>query len=103
MRFRYLAKVAFGYQYTPYEQAVFDWHVANLEYGNATDLNHVSLCYWDQDDGFDFSGKHCMLPKGYSSLVEALAVRGMHSPSLVLTREHVIFAFFCLSFFSQLC
>lgn len=30
------------------EKNVFDWHIANLEYGCATDLSRVSLEEWDQ-------------------------------------------------------
>jgi hypothetical protein len=33
---------------SPLEKSIFDWHIANLEYGCATDLARVSLEHWDQ-------------------------------------------------------
>jgi lysine-specific histone demethylase 1 len=69
----YLARLAVGKKYDATEQALFEWHVANLEYACANDLNNVSMCHWDQDDTHDFSGAHCLLPNGYSSLLSELA------------------------------
>ena len=43
----------------PAEEArAIHWHLANLEYGCATALGNVSLSWWDQDDGNDYSGDH---------------------------------------------
>lgn len=36
----------YGYNLSKDEQRLFNWHVANLEYGCATDLNNLSLAYW---------------------------------------------------------
>lgn len=42
----YLVRVAYNIAYTDEEQALFHWHVSNLEYANASDLNHVSMVSW---------------------------------------------------------
>jgi hypothetical protein len=34
------------------------WHVANLEFANATALDKLSLRFWDQDDHYRFDGAH---------------------------------------------
>jgi lysine-specific histone demethylase 1 len=34
---------------------LLNWHWANLEYGNATNLNKLSLKHWDQDDGNEYA------------------------------------------------
>jgi SWIRM domain/Flavin containing amine oxidoreductase len=36
---------------SPMDFKLLNWHWANLEYGNATNLDNLSLKYWDQDDG----------------------------------------------------
>ncbi len=41
-----------------YDRQVLDWHLANLEFANATPLSCLSLEHWDQDDEFEFSGPH---------------------------------------------
>ena len=51
----------------------FDWHVANLEFANAARADDLSLRYWDQDDPYDFTGEHVVIPGGNSRFVEALA------------------------------
>ena len=40
------------------DRQVLDWHLANLEFANATPLSNLSLKHWDQDDEFEFSGHH---------------------------------------------
>lgn len=35
----------------PLDLKLLNWHWANLEYGNATTLDNLSLMHWDQDDG----------------------------------------------------
>ena len=40
---------------TPMDMKLLNWHWANLEYGNATNLNNLSLKYWDQDDANESS------------------------------------------------
>jgi len=49
------------------------WHIANLEYGCATALDNVSLSWWDQDDGHDFSGEHAVVSNGFDRMVHGLA------------------------------
>lgn len=55
------------------EERVFNWHIANLEYACATDLDDVSLSEWDQDDQYEWAGDHCLIPTGYSSIAKNLA------------------------------
>ncbi|XP_071685797.1 protein FLOWERINGUS D [Rutidosis leptorrhynchoides] len=57
----------------PEEMSLFNWHVANLEYANASLLSRLSLAFWDQDDPYDMGGAHCFLPGGNGRLVQALA------------------------------
>ncbi|GJQ08991.1 hypothetical protein GpartN1_g782.t1 [Galdieria partita] len=49
------------------------WHIANLEYACAADLEHVSLFDWDQDDPWALEGEHAIVKGGFSQLVEGLA------------------------------
>lgn len=51
----------------------YNWHLANLEYANASLLSKLSLAFWDQDDPYDMGGDHCFLPGGNGRLVQALA------------------------------
>ncbi|KAL6565359.1 hypothetical protein OROGR_002310 [Orobanche gracilis] len=51
---------------------LFNWHLANLEYANASLVSMLSLAFWDQDDPYDVGGDHCFLPGGNGRLVEAL-------------------------------
>ena len=39
---------------SPMDLKLLNWHWANLEYGNATNLNQLSLKHWDQDDGNEY-------------------------------------------------
>ncbi|VDP97083.1 unnamed protein product, partial [Trichobilharzia regenti] len=55
------------------ERCVLDWHLANLEFANATELHNLSLRHWDQDDLFEFNGEHCVLQDGYGSVTDSLA------------------------------
>ena len=36
---------------SPMDLKLLNWHWANLEYGNATNLDKLSVMHWDQDDG----------------------------------------------------
>ena len=49
------------------------WHEANLEYANAAALKQRSLLHWDQDDPYDFTGTHSLLPGGNTRIVRELA------------------------------
>jgi hypothetical protein len=57
------------FQLNSEEELVFQWHVANLEYGVASDLGSVSMQHWDQDDEYGFEGR---MSKPTSSLDPAL-------------------------------
>ncbi|KAK8944699.1 hypothetical protein KSP39_PZI008343 [Platanthera zijinensis] len=60
---------------SPLERRVMDWHFANLEYGCAAPLEHVSLPYWNQDDVYGgFGGPHCMIKGGYGTVIDNLVV-----------------------------
>lgn len=63
--------------FNPQEKSLYNWHIANLEYGCASVLHKISLPYWDQDDPYAFDGDHCMLPDGYSALLGKLANNAM--------------------------
>lgn len=56
------------------DQDVLSWHWANMEYACGTNLNDLSLRYWDQDDGNEFRGNHAMMIGGYSQLARGLAL-----------------------------
>ncbi|KAL5615369.1 hypothetical protein BROUX41_005417 [Berkeleyomyces rouxiae] len=51
---------------------LLNWHVANLEYSNATDLHNLSLGGWDIDAGNEWEGKHTMIVGGYQSMARGL-------------------------------
>ncbi|KAF3185029.1 hypothetical protein TWF788_004854 [Orbilia oligospora] len=52
---------------------LFNWFQANLEYGNAVEVNGSSLEHWDQDDGNEPAGAHTMIMGGYSELAKGLS------------------------------
>ncbi|CAH8574278.1 unnamed protein product [Heterobilharzia americana] len=58
---------------TSEERSILDWHLANLEFANATELHNLSLRHWDQDDLFELNGDHCVLQDGYGSVADSLA------------------------------
>lgn len=58
---------------TDLDMKLLNWHYANLEYANGTNLSNLSLYHWDQDDGNEFKGAHAMVKGGYSTLAHALA------------------------------
>ena len=43
---------------SPRDRQILDWHFANLEFANASQLRTLSLRHWDQDDDFEFTGTH---------------------------------------------
>ncbi|XP_019457860.1 PREDICTED: lysine-specific histone demethylase 1 homolog 1 [Lupinus angustifolius] len=55
------------------ERILLNWHLANLEYANATHMSNLSMAYWDQDDPFEMGGDHCFIPGGNEVFVRALA------------------------------
>lgn len=57
----------------PQERMLLNWHLANLEYANATLMSNLSMAYWDQDDPYEMGGDHCFIPGGNERFVRALA------------------------------
>nr|VZI30426.1 unnamed protein product [Spirometra erinaceieuropaei] len=57
---------------TPSERHLIDWHFANLEFANATELKNLSLRHWDQDDAFELTGAHCAIRGCFGGIVDAL-------------------------------
>ncbi|CAK9163135.1 unnamed protein product [Ilex paraguariensis] len=57
----------------PLERMLLDWHLANLEYANATLMSNLSMAFWDQDDPYEMGGDHCFIPGGNERFVRALA------------------------------
>ncbi|CAK8534168.1 unnamed protein product [Lathyrus sativus] len=55
------------------ERMLLNWHLANLEYANATLMSNLSMAYWDQDDPYEMGGDHCFIPGGNETFVRALA------------------------------
>ena len=55
------------------EDRLLQWHVANIEYSTAADVNDLSLRHWDQDDKTAFEGSHCVIREGFGAVVEWLA------------------------------
>ena len=52
---------------------IYNWHVANLEFANASRARDLSLMQWDHDDEFDFTGDHVIVRGGNVKFIEALA------------------------------
>ncbi|KAI4350922.1 hypothetical protein L6164_005325 [Bauhinia variegata] len=57
----------------PQERMLLNWHLANLEYANASLMSNLSMAYWDQDDPYEMGGDHCFIPGGNELFVRALA------------------------------
>lgn len=55
---------------------LMNWHIANLEYSNATNYHQLSLQGWDIDAGNEWEGSHSMVVGGYQSVPRGL----MHLP-----------------------
>ena len=52
---------------------IYNWHIANLEFANASRARELSLMQWDHDDAYDFSGDHVVVRGGNVKFIEALA------------------------------
>lgn len=52
---------------------LLNWHIANLEYSNATNLNRLSIKGWDIDAGNEWEGKHTMIVGGFQSVARGIA------------------------------
>ncbi|XP_010418282.1 PREDICTED: lysine-specific histone demethylase 1 homolog 1 [Camelina sativa] len=66
-------RLVYGVAEVQQERMLLDWHLANLEYANATLLGNLSMAYWDQDDPYEMGGDHCFIPGGNEIFVHALA------------------------------
>jgi lysine-specific histone demethylase 1 len=53
---------------------LMNWHVANLEYSNATNYHQLSIGGWDLDAGNEWEGKHTMVVGGFQSVPLGLAI-----------------------------
>ncbi|KAJ5892384.1 Winged helix-turn-helix transcription repressor DNA-binding [Penicillium tannophilum] len=53
---------------TPKDMRLQNWHIANMEYSNATNFKNLSLSSWDQDTGNEFEGEHSQVIGGYQQL-----------------------------------
>ncbi|KAJ5769951.1 uncharacterized protein N7511_002002 [Penicillium nucicola] len=53
---------------TPKDMRLMNWHFANLEYANASNVHKLSLSSWDQDIGNEFEGEHSQVVGGYQEL-----------------------------------
>ncbi|KAF9879806.1 flavin containing amine oxidoreductase [Colletotrichum karsti] len=62
---------------TAQDHRLVNWHVANLEYSNATNMYNLSLGGWDIDAGNEWEGKHTMIVGGYQSVPRGL----LHCPT----------------------
>ncbi|AEO70303.1 6156f335-c8fe-47b7-a614-dd90bef7a860 [Thermothielavioides terrestris] len=62
---------------------LMNWHVANLEYSNATNYHQLSLQGWDIDAGNEWEGSHSMVVGGYQSVPRGL----MHLPTPLDVRQ----------------
>ncbi|KAH7252390.1 Sec1-like protein [Fusarium tricinctum] len=56
------------------DHRLINWHIANLEYSNATSLHNLSLPLWDIDAGNEWEGSHTMVVGGYQSVARGLAL-----------------------------
>lgn len=57
---------------TAQDLRLMNWHHANMEYANASNVNDLNLAEWDQDNGHEFEGKHCHIIGGYSQVPRGL-------------------------------
>ncbi|POR32068.1 Vacuolar protein sorting-associated protein 33A [Tolypocladium paradoxum] len=54
------------------DHRLINWHIANLEYSNATNLHNLSIGLWDIDAGNEWEGQHTMVVGGYQSVARGL-------------------------------
>lgn len=57
---------------TAQDYRLMNWHIANLEYSNATNYHQLSLQGWDIDAGNEWEGHHTMVIGGYQSVPRGL-------------------------------
>ena len=68
------------------DMQMLEWHIANLEFANATIIGNLSLQHWDQDDDFEFTGSHLSLQTGYSTLPDAIS-KGLNIHHSIAARQ----------------
>ena len=68
------------------DMQMLEWHIANLEFANATVIGNLSLQHWDQDDDFEFTGSHLSLQTGYSTLPDAIS-KGLNIHHFIAARH----------------
>ncbi len=56
----------------PKAMRLLNWHFANMEYANATNVDKMSLGSWDQDSGNEFQGEHAWVVGGYQQVPRGL-------------------------------
>ncbi|XP_059648052.1 lysine-specific histone demethylase 1 homolog 1 [Cornus florida] len=66
-------RCVFGVAEDPQERMLLNWHLANLEYANATLMSNLSMAFWDQDDPYEMGGDHCFIPGGNERFIRAMA------------------------------
>ncbi|KAF2972917.1 hypothetical protein GQX73_g557 [Xylaria multiplex] len=59
---------------TAQDLRLMNWHVANLEYSNATNYHQLSIGGWDLDAGNEWEGKHTMVVGGFQNVPLGLAI-----------------------------
>ncbi|GAE00061.1 flavin-containing amine oxidase, putative [Paecilomyces variotii No. 5] len=57
---------------TPRDMRLLNWHFANLEYANASNVGDLSLSGWDQDMGNEFEGEHAQVIGGYQQVPQGI-------------------------------
>ncbi len=73
-------------------QRLLRWHIANLEYACAGELNSVSLMHWDQDDPYGFIGEHALVKNGCQKLLASLSAgleRNIHLDTEVVQVKYM--------------
>jgi 2-polyprenyl-6-methoxyphenol hydroxylase-like FAD-dependent oxidoreductase len=68
----------------PPQLSLIHWHLANLEFANASRLDLIDRTQWNQDDDFAFEGNHAIMYGGYSKLADALSNHFLDTPGLEL-------------------
>ena len=63
---------------TTEEHRMLLWNSKNVEYALGSNLDNLSMKYWDVDDRHAFEGDHVLLKEGYSAVIDHIfkALRG---------------------------
>ena len=68
------------------EKRLFQWHISNLEYANATNIDKLSLQFWNHDDPYSFSGPHCLLRQSFGYLAEKMGMNTISAGGKIKTQ-----------------